>query len=766
MKRKLTFIIFASCMLPFAMYCMYIVLTSPYFQVNTLENGDGQIVVTYVSTQGAAAHIGLQPEDIIVKVNGERANENTIYRKHHKLEQVHSIEFIRDGELFTRSIHYQYSIREVIYFLVIPCTIFIFCIVLSYLMIRQKTNDHTIWLLVLLLVLIGLGSISAGASSRGDTLARIVTMNSFILSPLLLFHLFFKLFQDISLTRFWKRVLFFLYCAYGSLLLIELMNEITYVHLPLYETILILYFVLIVGLLFYVGLKTYIIQKKQLYATTIKVYLTGLFLAFFPFVGLSIMPALFMKSPLLDPEVASLFIIFLPLTIFYLIHKERIVDIDYIFTWVKKDLLLAILAGLVFYAFTTIENTEKAIINSFYVIVICLALLLLRNPIYFKVPSFFHSQSLQLDERLNRFFKRVEKETSPKELVKIIEQEVHRVIPTIQFVKHFEIEQHSGKLITTSKQLEFLQSHKHSLLKPTIQIGEFTSVGKGFCVLIYKSTDHLLFLYCSNKNNRTELNPVERAWIETLANYSNVLLTNQYSIEQVISELKKLKENDQYYSQWLANFLFNFTERERVRLAGDLHDTILQDLLFINMNLQRALKDAHPSTVQNELVEISELILDCVHTTREACNRLAPPFLLQHGLVQTIEELINKAHLQANFQVNFEVHAFHDELLTDDCIVALYRIIQELLSNAMKHSNATIVSFSLNQTNEHITLHYSDDGIGMDVDKLVKDYANFNGLINMQERVKSLHGDIHFYSENGLQVTIELPFRSNCIRLP
>ena len=152
---------------------------------------------------------------------------------------------------------------------------------------------------------------------------------------------------------------------------------------------------------------------------------------------------------------------------------------------------------------------------------------------------------------------------------------------------------------------------------------------------------------------------------------------NQYTIENVIQELHHLKENDAYSSKWLSNFLFSYTEKERVRLAGDLHDVVLQELVVINRGLESILKEALSDKMHTEVYAVREKVLDCIHTTRETCNQLAPPFLMEFGLIQALEQLIKRIHLRQISRFN---------LIAKSSMIVYYRKSLSLHCTALSRS--------------------------------------------------------------------------------
>lgn len=742
-------------------YFMFITMYFPSSFINIQSNKNGELVVNDISHESAFYKAGLREGDIILLINNKQANLHLTYKKYRKIELVNTITFKRNKDVFNNiTIEKSYTLFEHIKHLIIPIIFFIFCATFCIIIIRTERKQIFHHLLFYFLLLICLAFVSGGASFRGDILARIITSFTFIFSPVVLFHLILSLLKNnlkISINREINiKKIYFFAVVFSA---IAIVHETTNIYIKLLDELQLVYFLLFLIFIFIFLFTIFFKNKCSKQSPALKLLLIGIFFSTFPFVFLHSFTQILFNFSILIPELASLFFILLPLTIFYLVHKEQIIDIDFFIKWLRKDLLFSVVAGFIFFVISTTKPLEKAVTNSVYVTIISFVILLINNPIRSTSP--FRVQSGQLDDKLNQFFKRIEKESSPAELVDIICEEVKRVISEIQTAKSFQLMQTDIGFVNNSnnKFVSHLANELQSLQLKNIPIGKIISINKGFCVLLHKKENRLLFLYCSNKNNRTELNPVEKAWIETLAHYSNVLLSNQYSIESVIHELQLLKENDGHYSQWLSNFLFNFTERERVRLAGDLHDSVLQDLLYIHMNLQKITKEPISPILRQQIEHICELVLDCAHTTREACNRLSPPFLLQYGLLETLQELIKKTHLQSNFRVELNRLHFSDDDLHEEHTIALFRIVQELLSNATKHSNAKTVSLRLAQVQNAIVLEYQDDGVGFPIDHFKKDYANFNGLVNMQERVKSLSGSIQFFSENGLQVQISLPIR-------
>ena len=160
--------------------------------------------------------------------------------------------------------------------------------------------------------------------------------------------------------------------------------------------------------------------------------------------------------------------------------------------------------------------------------------------------------------------------------------------------------------------------------------------------------------------------------------------------------------------------------------------------------------------IKVELFDLKERMLDNIHLIRETCNELRPPFLSELGIIESIQLLFDQTKLRSNFMLNFELDP-SIQIINKEYELPLYRVVQELLNNAMKHSEASVVNISLTQPNQNLVLIYQDNGIGMDMTKL-KDSFKTIGLSGIKERIKSISGTMEINStpDNGMKVLIEI----------
>ncbi|ASF40090.1 sensor histidine kinase [Halobacillus halophilus] len=219
-------------------------------------------------------------------------------------------------------------------------------------------------------------------------------------------------------------------------------------------------------------------------------------------------------------------------------------------------------------------------------------------------------------------------------------------------------------------------------------------------------------------------------------------------------------DNTQKYPTWLSRLLFTIAENQRKQLSIDLHDTVLQEQLYLYRKMDDLIAHRHAlePTLQAELNMYKESLLDSIHLIRETCNELRPAFIEELGLVQSLKNLIHQYQLRSNFTVYFRSDEFKADL-DQERILAIFRVVQELLTNAMKHSEAKIVKLSLSNDEEQVHLFYSDNGLGMDY-SFKRDLFSHIGLSGIEQRVNGLNGNLEIDTAPGagFRMTITFPY--------
>ncbi|MFJ7728271.1 sensor histidine kinase [Neobacillus sp. NPDC097160] len=203
-------------------------------------------------------------------------------------------------------------------------------------------------------------------------------------------------------------------------------------------------------------------------------------------------------------------------------------------------------------------------------------------------------------------------------------------------------------------------------------------------------------------------------------------------------------------------------EEERKRLSREIHDGPAQMLANVIMRsdlIERVYRERGPDEAFSEIHDYKIMVRSALYEVRRIIYDLRPMALDDLGLVPTLRkylQTIEEYHNQS--KINF-VNVGLESRLPTKYEVALFRIIQESVQNALKHANACEIKVKLEITNAVITVMIKDNGVGFDT---AKQKPESFGMIGMRERVDLLHGEITFDSKigKGTDVFIRVPLNN------
>jgi len=255
---------------------------------------------------------------------------------------------------------------------------------------------------------------------------------------------------------------------------------------------------------------------------------------------------------------------------------------------------------------------------------------------------------------------------------------------------------------------------------------------------------------------------IERKNIITYILIASILLTillsfliyNRYKLKQKsLLNAELLKQQD-----IRTKAVIEAEEKERMRIARDLHDGVGQTLSAAKLNLsnlESKLRVTETET-QSALKNAIDLVDDSVKEVRAVSHSMMPNALLKSGLVAAVREFIQKLSSAGQLKIDLEITGLH-ERLEQATETVLFRVMQEIVSNIIKHAGANRVTIQIIKHEDELTVMIEDNGIGFDTAKL----NDFNGigLKNIVSRVEFLKGKVDFDSAagRGTTVTIELP---------
>lgn len=218
--------------------------------------------------------------------------------------------------------------------------------------------------------------------------------------------------------------------------------------------------------------------------------------------------------------------------------------------------------------------------------------------------------------------------------------------------------------------------------------------------------------------------------------------------------------NQRRHLQLQQQFIFTeiaTLEKERKRIVSDLHDELGPLLAVVKLQLTSI------ETIQKEDTELMDKasgnIDNILHRVRGICNELMPHVLIKKGLIAAIAEFIADINDQSNVQLLFSHNGVR---IPKQAEIHIYRILQEMINNALKHSNASVVTINMHNAKSRLIIVVADNGIGFDADKITHESIGL-GLKNIRSRTEVLKGDIYLDSApgKGSTFTIEIPVEKN-----
>jgi signal transduction histidine kinase len=230
--------------------------------------------------------------------------------------------------------------------------------------------------------------------------------------------------------------------------------------------------------------------------------------------------------------------------------------------------------------------------------------------------------------------------------------------------------------------------------------------------------------------------------------------------KRIIAQENRLQKLENERQKVLLKATIEGQERERERLAKDLHDGIgsLLSGLSMNMKFQRGKED--PDSEQGHfLTEACDMLDEGIQNVRAVSHNLMPATLEKLGLVTAMKETIGRINQTDEFKIKLSAPKASFSL-PKSVSLGLLRIFQELLQNTIKHAGASLIKITVEyHHDDHIRLHYTDNGKGIEKTAIK---SGGIGMKNMESRVQALEGtfQLNRTNPNGFEAEIEVPLES------
>lgn len=210
-----------------------------------------------------------------------------------------------------------------------------------------------------------------------------------------------------------------------------------------------------------------------------------------------------------------------------------------------------------------------------------------------------------------------------------------------------------------------------------------------------------------------------------------VLFTRVY-IRRILAEQKERSKLKLDYQKELLRDSIRVQERERDRISADLHDGLISKLNVLLLTMH--------ADDRNENARI--LLRDSIGIARRISHDLSPPLLSETELQDLIADFITP--LKSAMDVRFYLSIHSERTVDDDVKLQLFRVVQEIISNSIKHAKAGMIEVSLRITEKYISLRIADDGVGFNAEKKTKGL----GQKNIELRIQLLKGKYRLRSKS------------------
>ncbi|WP_300564454.1 ATP-binding protein [Flavobacterium sp.] len=231
-----------------------------------------------------------------------------------------------------------------------------------------------------------------------------------------------------------------------------------------------------------------------------------------------------------------------------------------------------------------------------------------------------------------------------------------------------------------------------------------------------------------------------------------LILFFYFSRKKIVQQEVEKRNLEVQYQKTLLHSVLVTQEEERKRIAQDLHDDISSKLNIVSLNSHLL---TTPNLTEEEIAEISTNIINLsskvLSNSRRLAHDLLPPVLEKFGLHAGVKELCLEFNSSKAVAVKYENHIEFD-IDENQKHLHVFRILQELMNNSLRHGKSTEISISFEKENNANYCKYSDNGIGFDIHKLENQRGL--GMKSIESRISFLNGSININSqiEKGTQI--------------
>lgn len=741
------------------------VLDSPYIGVYVSKAGQ-EYRVTGVAPYSWGQSADVRAGDLILRVDGRTPSSFKSITEYGLIGPARQIDLLRGSDSLSKSVDNYISKSAMFFFLVIPASFFLICFSSACFLYMRKERNQAVSILIALLIVAAPLLLEMSGNARHDSWSLKWTSFALVFTLILLAHFLNAYFSSYGFSLLSKWMLGSLYLC--GVFIVGHSAFIVDRQFSAYYPQELIFAVFVFALLCFQLARLYACIRKTEYRRLIQILMAGFFLAVFPFVALYALPNMFIGTSLVPVEWTTPFVVFLPLTLCSLVLSGVFIDMSFeigrlgYYSLLSFCMTFIILSGFLILMQEELAGNPGDVL-SLGSLIFCAGLLGLyaRGYLDYGQRRHLRVQKQRQQESLNRFLQWSKTEYTLHHVELMLRETVMSRLP-VGKAAVVRIND-DGQIFTLDGKISRMALSLGGLYKAVnqSQTSDIYKNSSGFAVVLRRNRNEKIVLACNWKKPARLLNLDERMWLETLLNYAKVVIDNLYKTEGLLRQFRNMETDRSRISAEMNRFLFSISEKERQHLSRDLHDTNVQDQLAIAREIDAEIGQVDDPLVKRQLSYARERILDHAEDLRKIIRDWYPDPALKEGLGRALQEFFSRINLSADFRLETHIDPVPPDLGWDR-ILCVYRVVQELLHNAIRHARAGHVFLFIRFSGSGFSVDYRDDGIGMDTATVAPSFSTM-GLPGLISRVEGLGGRVRLTpayestGRSGLSVRLLVP---------
>lgn len=778
MKRKSTIfiilIVFSQC------WFLFVGLRYPYEGIQVHENMNKQWVIE--SFQGSPQSVvnQFQTGDIVLSVDNVSPDRYPTIKRWGDIERAHHITVSHNGRRRTATVQNK-SMDEIDLFSFFGELIGILFAALIYFK-AQRTRSSL--LLSFVFMNISLVFMSLPASIRGDVAGKVYISSTVMLLPVLFYHFLIDFFEekaDLFHSKIYVKMMYAVVAASFILEVVFFITPLANLFYRFFMIWLILFFISgIVLNLSFLAFNYFKYRKTHIaFSLIIRMIWISIFVSILPVTLFSFLPQLFFHRAWINAFYTGWFLLLFPITFTYLLLTRKIFDLNMVFKRLLFSALISLVPSILISTVVgTIFMTDLTIRHMLFTVIIVWVMLtiIIYGLEYWmsRLEKVIFPRKYFLKENLKNISQQMISVSSYHELRRKILKEIVSILEVTG----------GAILIKMNDRWEVLEEGDFPVAIMNYIENEEQIKRLPYHVFdIHRNEEYTSFLVLTDKRNEAGLGFEEREWVEIILSYLAVSLENVSLIQKLTLRLNELAAQipNELASDdviWFRKSMFELQEKERYKIASDIHDTTIQDIIFAKRKLEPLLNKFEAGSEEHSQIKGVLKHLEMVNDMlRQTSFEIYPYLLTRIGLNQTIQKIVKMEKGVSEFAIRYSSRGGKQlDKLDIDLQLHLYRMVQELINNAKKHSKAQLVRIKLELDSRNIYLDYSDDGVGFDMEEVVKRSSAAEsenegmpssglGILQLKGRVLYLNGETTVQSTVGTGTNIKIRIPKNPTRV-